>query len=307
MKKFIPLIVLSLLLISCSKPSKVGKENQSPDQFSFAFLTDIHLLPARSAPEGFKKVIDTVNKLNPDFVITGGDLVMDVMEASYDSAVSLYDLYLDMTKEFKMPVYNTIGNHEHFGLYLRDEVDTSFSEYGKKMYEKRIGKRYYSFDHKGWHFMILDAVGIRPDREYTGLIDDKEIEWIKSDLQKIDKKTPIAISVHIPFITSQTQLQDGSLASTPAYLVINNARDVLLLFREYNLKLVLQGHLHFLEDIYVNDDVHFITAGAVSGRWWNNKPADIPEEGFLLVKVKGEEIESDYVDYGWVPPHIKVE
>jgi hypothetical protein len=57
----------------------------------------------------------------------------------------------------------------------------------------------------------------------------------------------------------------------------------------------------------VNDDVHFITGGAVSGRWWNNKPTDYPEEGFLLVKVKGEEIEWDYVDYGWVPPHIKVQ
>jgi len=86
--------------------------------------------------------------------------------------------------------------------------------------------------------------------------------------------------------------------------VINNARDVLLLFWEYNLKLVLQGHLHFLEDIYINEDVHFITGGAVSARWWNNKPTDYPEEGFVLVKVKGEEIEWDYIDYGWVPPHI---
>jgi Icc protein len=301
MNKLIPVILLSIVLISCNKKAK---ETESPDQFTFAFLTDIHLLPDRSAPEGFLKAIDTINKLNPDFVLTGGDLIMDGLEASYDRTDSLYNLYLDMTKKFKMPVYNTIGNHEHFGLYLRNEIDTGFSEYGKRMYEHRIGKRYYSFDYKGWHFMILDAVGIKADREYTGLIDDEEIEWIKSDLQKIDKKTPIAISVHIPFITSQTQLTEGSLASTPAYLVINNARDVLLLFREYNLKLVLQGHLHFLEDIYVNDDVHFITGGAVSGRWWNNKPTDYPEEGFLLVKVKGEEIDWDYVDYGWVPPHI---
>lgn len=306
MKKLISILILPLLLICC-KQSKIDKDQPSPDQFTFAFLTDIHLEYGRSAPEGFRKAIDTVNKLNPDFVITGGDLIMDALETPYETVDSLYDLYIEMTKTLKMPVYNTIGNHEHFGLYLRNEVDTGFSEYGKRIYEHRIGKRYYSFDYKGWHFMILDGVGIREDREYTGMIDAKQIEWIKSDLQKIDKKTPIAISVHIPFITSQTQLTEGSLASTPAYLVVNNARDVLLLFWEYNLKLVLQGHLHFLEDIYVNEDVHFITGGAVSGRWWNNKPTDTPEEGFLLVKVEGEEIEWDYVDYGWVPPHIKVE
>ena len=307
MKTLITLISLSLLFISCNKKSKVDQETKSPGEFTFAFLTDIHIEYGRSAPQGFMQAIDTVNKLNPDFVLTGGDLVADALETPYEKVDSLYDLYIEMSKKFKMPVYNTIGNHEHFGIYRKNDVDTNHPEYDSKMFEHRIGKRYYSFDHKGWHFMVLDAVSITKDRDYIGLIEEDQIEWIKSDLQKIDKKTPIAISVHIPFITSQTQLQDGPLASTPTYLVINNARDVLLLFWEYNLKLVLQGHLHFLEDIYINEDVHFITGGAVSARWWNNKPTDYPEEGFLLVKVKGEEIDWDYIDYGWVPPHIKVE
>lgn len=301
MKKIIPLILLSLALISCNKKAK---ESESPDQFTFAFLTDIHLEYGRSAPRGFMQAIDTVNKLNPDFVLTGGDLIADALETPYEKVDSLYDLYIEMSKKFNMPVYNTIGNHEHFGIYRKNDVDTNHPEYNNRMFEHRIGKRYYSFDHKGWHFIVLDAVSITKDREYIGLIENDQIEWIKSDLQKVDKKTPIAISVHIPFITAQTQLTDGSLAPNPPYLVITNARDVLLLFWEYNLKLVLQGHLHFLEDIYINDDVHFITGGAVCGRWWNNKPTDYPEEGFVLVNVKGEDIDWDYIDYGWVPPHI---
>ena len=292
MKQFITILIISLLLISCGKKIE---DNQSPEQFAFAFLTDIHLQPELNAVEGFKQAIDSVNKLDPDFVITGGDLVMDVLDVSYGRADSLYNLYLDVLKGFNMPVYNTIGNHEHYGLYRRGEVDSSHDEYGKKMYEKRIGERYYSFDYKGWHFMVLDAVGIREDREYNGLIDDEQIEWIKSDLSKLDKDTPIALSVHIPFITAQTQLTEGSLASTPENLVIINARDVLLLFREYNLKLVLQGHLHFLEDIYVNEQVHFITGGAVCGRWWRNRPESTPEEGFVMVYVDGEEIDWDYI------------
>ena len=78
---------------------------------------------------------------------------------------------------------------------------------------------------------------------------------------------------------------------------------MLLHFWGYNLKLVLQGHLHFLEDINVNNQVHFITAGAVSGRWWNNKPGDTPQEGFLMVHVDGDDFQWEYVDYGWTPPH----
>ncbi len=301
MKQVVTIIALSLLVVTCTRRSGVGEKDKSSDQFTFAYLTDIHLQPELRAVEGFELAIDTINKLNPDFVITGGDLVMDALGASFGRADSLYNLYKEVSGELKMPVYNTIGNHEVFGLYEESGVDTSHSEYGKKMYEKRIGERYYSFDHKGWHFMILDAIGITKDREYIGLIDDQQMEWIRSDLEKIDKSTPVALSVHIPFITVQTQLAEGSLAATPENLIINNAKDVLLLFGGYNLKLVLQGHLHFLEDICLNEQVHFITAGAVSGRWWKNRPGSNPEEGFLLVHVDGEEIESDYIDYGWVP------
>ncbi|KPK82196.1 MAG: hypothetical protein AMS27_14775 [Bacteroides sp. SM23_62_1] len=289
---------MALLVIDCSRRTEL---TQATGKFTFAFLTDIHLQPELNAVEGFKKAIDTINILNPDFVVTGGDLVMDAMDVSYGRADSLYNLYLDVSRGFHMPVYNTIGNHEHFGLYRREEVDTAFSEYGKKMYEKRIGPRYYSFDYKGWHFMVLDAVGITEEREYIGMIDDEQIEWIKSDLVGIDNNTPIVLSTHIPFITVQTQLAEGSLAATPASLIINNAKDVLYLFWEHNLKLILQGHLHFLEEIYLNEQVHFITAGAVSGRWWKNRPESNPEEGFLMIYVNGEDIDYDYIDYGWVP------
>ena len=75
-----------------------------------------------------------------------------------------------------------------------------------------------------------------------------------------------------------------------------------MLFWEHKLKLVLQGHLHYLEDIHVNNQIHFITGGAVSGKWWNNKPDDPMEEGFLLLHVRGEDFSWEYVDYGWKPP-----
>ena len=121
-------------------------------------MTDIHLKPELRAPEGFQMAIDKVNELNPDFVITGGDLVDDALKASYGRADTLYKLYKEMTKGFNMPVYNTMGNHEIYGYSCNREVDPEHPEYGEKMFEKRIGKRYYSFDHKGWHFMILDGI-----------------------------------------------------------------------------------------------------------------------------------------------------
>jgi len=281
---------------ACSNVHK-KEEFKSDNAFTFVFMTDIHLQPERNAVEGFNQAIDSVNKLNPDFVITGGDLVMDVLGQSYSRSDSLYNLYKDAQNRFEMPVYNTMGNHEIFGIYNNSGVSTDHPEYGEKMFEKRIGKRYYSFDHKGWHFMILDGIEDTGESRYIGLVDSVQMEWIKSDLQNIDKKTPIVVSTHIPFITVATQLEYGSLEPNHSSAVIGNAKEVLELFAKHNLKLALQGHLHFLEDIYANG-THFITGGAVSSRWWGGKYNGM-EEGFLVVKVKDNDFDWEYFDFGW--------
>jgi len=294
-----PVIIFTVVMFSissCNAPKK--EEAKDKDAFSFAFLTDIHLQPERNAGQGFMQAIDTVNKLNPDFVITGGDQIMDALGQTESRADSLYDMYIELSGSFNMPVYNTMGNHEVFGIYEQSGVDPSHPLYGEKMFEERIGERYYAFDHKGWRFYILDSVDEREEEGgYYGHIDSMQIKWLKEDLANVDAETPIAISVHIPFITVQTQLVYGSTAPNSEGLVITNAIDVLTLFLEHNLKLVLQGHLHFLEDIYVGD-IHFITGGAVSASWWNGPRGEM-EEGFLLVNVNGEDIDWEYVDFGW--------
>jgi Icc protein len=288
-----------LLLVSCQTPENRGRLKEETPEFSFAFLTDIHLEREGRGLEGFQEAIKKVNELNPDFVITGGDLIMDALGVSYERADSLYDLYVETEKQFDMPVYNSMGNHEVYGLYRESGSDTTHEEYGKKMFERRIGERYYSFNHKGWHFIILDAIGMTPERNYIGQIDEAQIEWIRQDLAGLDPDTPIVISVHIPFITTYTQLTRGAMAASGAGTVITNGREVLELFLPYNLKLVLQGHLHFLEDMFVDNKVHFITGGAVSGRWWQGPPSKNVEEGFLLVKAGMDQINWEYVDYGW--------
>ncbi len=151
------IFVLLLTLGACASKTDAPNEENSND-FSFVFMTDIHLKPELRAPEGFQMAIDTVNVLQPDFVITGGDLIDDALKATYGRADTLYTLYKKMAEGFSMPVYNTMGNHEIYGYAIEEGLDPDHPEYGEKMFENRIGKRYYSFNHKGWHFMILDGI-----------------------------------------------------------------------------------------------------------------------------------------------------
>lgn len=293
--------IIFLCFISCKQPS-ANTSLSDESEFSFAFMTDIHLQPERGAKAGFQWAIREVNKRNPDFVLTGGDMVMDALNQTSGRVDSLYNLYQELSEKFKMPVYNTIGNHEVYGWQRNEKNIEQHAEFGKKMFEQRLGPRYYSFDHKGWHFMILDAIYLEERGYYTGKIDEEQLAWITEELQGVDKKTPIAISAHYPFVSTAIQLTRGSMAPNPEGFVISNSAEVLRLFSEYNLKLVLQGHLHYLEDIYVQNQVHFITGGAVSGQWWSNTPESKPEEGFVMVHVKGEELEWEYIDFGWNPP-----
>jgi len=302
MKKTCLFLGVLLLIVGGCNPKSDKTTAPEVEGFSFAFLTDIHLQPEKEAVTGFRLAIDTINKMNPDFVITGGDLIMDALDQTYGRVDSLYTLYKEVSGELNMPVYNTVGNHEVYGWHRDEEGIESNPDFGKKMFENKMGDRFYSFDHKNWHFIILDAIYRGEEGYYMGKIDQEQMEWLKGDLEKTDKLTPIAISVHIPFITSRTQLSQGALATNSEGSVITNSLEVLRLFAEHNLKLVLQGHLHFNEDLFVGNKVHFITGGAVCGRWWSNKPGDHPEEGFQMIHVKGDELKSEYIDFGWTPP-----
>lgn len=279
-----------IISMSCSRKS-------TGENFTFAFLTDIHLTYERNAIPGFSQAIRSVNQLKPDFVITGGDLIMDALAQRYTLADSLYNLYTESVKNFTMPVFNTMGNHEIYGIYSQSGADPLHPEYGEKMFEKRLGDSYSSFMHKGWKFMILNSIEDTGNDSYVGRIDDTQMGWIRKELEGTDPKTPIVVSTHIPFITANTQKYVGSTVPNDSSSVVYNAKEVLDLFSGHNLKLVLQGHLHSLEDIYI-DGIHFVTGGAVSSGWWNG-PHNGIEEGYLLLTVKDNDISWKYIDYGW--------
>lgn len=283
-------------LLSCTG----GKNKKSTDPeggFTFAFLTDIHVEYDKSADKGLQMAVDNVNEKAPDFVITGGDLIADALGQTEERSEMLFNLYLEKQEGFKMPVYNTMGNHDEFGIYERSGVSRDNPLYGDNMFEAKVGKRYVTFDHKGWRFYILDSVEETEERQYFGHIDSIQVKWLKEELSRTDSLMPLVIVTHIPFITAYSQITKGAMAANSRGLVVENSKEVLDLFTGHNLKMVLQGHLHIVEDVYINN-IHFITGGAVSARWWNG-PKDGMEEGYMLIHVQPDDLSWEYVDYGW--------
>jgi 3',5'-cyclic AMP phosphodiesterase CpdA len=262
-------------------------------------MTDIHMQPEKQATEGYKAAIAKVNALKPAFVITGGDLIMDAFEQTYGRADSLYNLFILTNTLFEMPVYHTIGNHDIYGLHEKSHAQPDHPEYGKMMFRKRLGggKRYRSFDHGKWHFILLDSIEPVEGDGYIGKIDTEQLEWLLNDLNTVGKERPIVISVHIPFFSVSTQFRNGSTVANSEGLIITNAKEVWDRIAPYKVKLVLQGHLHIVEEI-VWKETRFVTGGAVCGAWWNGPYVGFPE-GMIVVDVKGDDLTWRYETYGW--------
>lgn len=290
-------IIFILTFAACQPVSEKAQTLQTDNDFSFVFMTDIHITEERNATEGLLQAIDTINSLHPDFVLTGGDNIMDALAQTYGRADSLYTLFSETTKKLNMPIYSTMGNHEIFGLYEKSGIDPSHEEYGKKMYEDKIAKRYYSFDHKNWHFVVLDGIGFTDDRHYIGYVDEEQLNWLKKDLEQTGKERPVAVSIHIPLLSVGSQIMEGPTKPMGESSIVTNSHEVIEILEKYNTKLVLQGHLHFLEDIEYNG-IHYITGGAISAQWWQG-PRFGMEEGFLKIDVSGDDFKWKYVDYGW--------
>ena len=135
---FIGCAAASVLSLGCSQKLSESAKNASilpGSTFSFVHLTDLHIRPERNATKGVTACLKAVNKLNPkpDFLLTGGDLVMDVTIGDFERATLLFDLLVKTFRDYAgIPVRHCIGNHDIFALSNQSRVN--HPQYGKKMF-----------------------------------------------------------------------------------------------------------------------------------------------------------------------------
>ena len=246
----------------------------SQKDFSFVYLPDMHLHFDSLNIGNFERIAAQVNALHPDFVLTGGDMIYTAKNVNDDKARLLFDLMDKEFKLFKMPVHMTMGNHENVGITGDATIDSSNVNWGKKMFIKRYHQRYYTFVYNGWKFFVLDGIKILvKQRNYTEGVDSVQVEWIKKELSTTDKKMPIIISIHPPLVSPE------GITKYPSKIISANSAMVLDLFKDYNLKTVLEGHTHRYMFLYVNG-IYYINGGSTE---YGTDPFDF---GFINVNIK---------------------
>ncbi|MDR3246530.1 MAG: metallophosphoesterase [Prevotellaceae bacterium] len=280
----------NLVTFRISSDNKVNKPPVK-EKLCFAFLTDIHLNKFKHGKDvkGFKQALDRVKDTDAGFIIFGGDLV-DINgggggNLQRPQADSMFAVFKQTADQAGLKYYPAIGNHDRYF----DEA-AGFTK-GDELFKLHFGQSYYTFEQKGVRFFVLNSV----KDGYT--INQEQIVWLKSELLHLSLATPVVIVLHVPVYSLYYPVVDGRYVAND---VIDNYRELLAVFREHNLKLVLQGHQHLYEEIY-SKNVQYITGGAVCASWWGGAYHGT-EEGFLLVKIdEADNLSWKYIDYGWTP------
>ena len=300
-RKFIAMTGAATLSTALRTPlfgQTTANPNSGVEDFTFLFITDTHLEPELNAAQGCDQCFKKARTIKSDFAIQGGDHVFDSLAVPRERASSLFDLYGKTEQDLGMKLHHTIGNHDVFGVYPASGVSPTDPLYGKKMFEERFGKAYYSFDHKGVHFIVLDSIGITEDRAYEGRIDAAQLAWLASDLKALPATTPIIVSVHIPLVTAfDSYLPVPATPPKHHGLSVANANEVIALFDGHNVLGVLQGHTHINERVEWKG-VPYITSGAVCGNWWHGTRMGTPE-GFTVVRIENGKLSTHYETYGF--------
>ena len=281
-------------------PTPLGEQTLRPKQnpaqdFDFVFFTDTHLEPELGAVAGCAKCFNQINEARPEFCISGGDQVFDVCEQDLARARMLFKLYRQTEAELASKVYHTVGNHDVIGLNQRSPIEPGDPMYGKKLYEDNFGKRYYSFDYKGWHFVVLDSIGIEYYKIFNAHFDGEQLAWLAADLAAVGPVTPVVVVTHVPIASMLASFTSEDNRGP----IVGNAYAVHEALAKANVKLVLQGHLHLWEKMQ-HRGTEYLTGGAVCGEWWKGKMEDGTAEGYTLCQVRKGEIFTSYVTYPWV-------
>lgn len=278
----------------------------TPVGFSFVHLTDQHVTHRRSAPEGYRACIASINSLKPaaDFVLMGGDMVFDGCYTAKEDFANQIRLFKEITGELACPWHPCLGNHDVLGWGSREKVGPSDPGYGKTMIMEALDWKapYYSFDHKGWHFAVLDSA--YPAEREGRIIQEprlgaEQLEWLGYDLGAAGDRPKIVV-VHVAVFCNVGQINgDHKHLAMDGAMVIWDTKELRQVLERHNVKLVLQGHSHRVEDTFFSG-TWYVTGAAASGAWWGGSWTGSPP-GYTVVRCAGDDVTWTHESLEWAP------
>jgi 3',5'-cyclic AMP phosphodiesterase CpdA len=241
-----------------------GKD--SDKNFTFAFISDSHITHirgnefVRNWDRGLIRAIAEAKLLDPkpDFVFYGGDIAQLGKPEEIDHG-------LELLSALNYKTHYVMGEHDYY-------VD--LGDY----WRKQLGPDYYSFDHKGVHFVVLNSILTWEDwmhgkwdsgmdrmlqmarldnpKGQPFMVGDAQRKWLADDLAKVSKDNPVVVLSHSPL----QKIYKGWNFWT------EDAEQVQALLKPFKKVTVLYGHVHQIQYNQI-DNMSFHAAMATAWPW----------------------------------------
>ncbi|MES2882043.1 MAG: metallophosphoesterase, partial [Bacteroidota bacterium] len=216
--------------------------NNRKAELTVAFITDVHVKPTDIAETGMRKAFQHVNSLSkkPDFIINGGDAIMDAMAADKIKTQLQWDVWNKVLQETnRLPIYHCIGNHDAWGWQVKDEAVKADPLYDKAwaVQQHKMPNRFYSFEKKNWKFIVLDSAQ-ENNGGYIARLDEPQMSWLETELENTSPDQHICFVSHIPIVSFcaamffDDHLPNGDWKLSRALLHVD-ARKITQLFSGY--------------------------------------------------------------------------
>ena len=222
---------------------RASEDQPASGKLTIGMITDVHQDIMHDATERITAFVDDMNTKRADLVLNLGDFCVPK---------PANQPFLDAWNKFAGPRFHVLGNHDMDGGYKREQTVEFY----------KMPARYYSFDHSGIHFVVLDAND--PDgktKGYQRYIAADQLKWLADDLAQT--KLPTLIAVHQPF----DAFDKACTNAADIRAVLKQANDAAG-FRK--VMAVFSGHIH-ADYLLETDGIAYIQLNSAS-YVWVNKP-----------------------------------
>lgn len=245
----------------------------------FTVFSDLHHHPAwykSDAPERLTAIQERAKKNGSEFLLHLGD---------FSHKPSACPELIRQYKEFEIPGYFVLGNHE-FDI---DSFETVLKSMGME-------KNYYSFDYSGFRFIILDENYFRDfpgvyfhysERNYfdhPGFRDwmpPEEIEWLRETVK--NSPYPCILASHAP-VEYQLNPRAGMKCKDEVRQIIRDSRNT-----PGEVILCLNGHYH-RSGLDIVDGVARLDVNSATFNWIPILHHLFPEEWYLQYESLGNQV-----------------
>ena len=202
-------------------------------------------------------VVDIFNQRKLDFAVFMGDLIDG--HASTEADLKTLSIVETAFSRFNGVRHYVLGNHD----LLKLAKDQFIEHCGAK-------NPYYSFDRRGYHFVVLDACFNQDNSDYKAgnfnwteaYVSKEELAWLETDLQQTSHPTVI-------FTHQRLDDEDSPYGVKNAPVVRN------ILQQSQVVIAVFQGHNHIWDYRSIYDIHYFSLLALVEGAGLENKAYSI--------------------------------